>query len=113
MTQAISLRLLIVDSHGNIVHRLLWKAGQYVVEAEAIEAVLATDRTPRLQPVEPDAAQTGQDMLQGTPQQDSAAAYPQPARRAVYTADAILADLKRAYEPLQDAVIVAADGTVL
>ncbi len=113
MTQATSPRLLIVDSHGNIVHRLLWEAGQYVVEAEVIEAVPTSDRAPSLQPAEPGAAQTSQEMLPVTPQQDTAAAASQPVRRAVYTADAILAELKRAYEPLQDAVIVAADGTVL
>lgn len=113
MTQAISLRLLIVDPHGKIVHRLIWEAGQYVVEEEVIEAALLSDAALGLQPAESGADQTNQEMLPVTPEQDTAEAAPQPERREVYTADAILEELKRAYEPLQDAVIVAADGTVL
>lgn len=113
MTETISQRLLIVDPHGNIVRRLTWDGGQYVVEEEVIEATLASDDAIALQPAGPGAAEASQEMAQDTAELDTAAADPPPARRAVYTADAILAELKGAYEPLQDAIIIAADGTVL
>jgi predicted regulator of Ras-like GTPase activity (Roadblock/LC7/MglB family) len=115
--QTISPRLLIVDHDGKIVHRLMWDAGQYVFEEEVIEASLvsqdASQEVPAVAPAAV-AAQASRDTQQIIAVQDTPATVPsQDKLPEVPTADDILRQLKRLYEPLQDAVIVAADGAVL
>lgn len=127
--QTSSPRLLIVDHDGKILHHLMWDAGQYVVAEEVPEDSLDSRETPddfstgapipvadaaHASPAVPQVTVTPDPPVPDPLAQASpVTAPPPPPAPHLAAAEAILRELKRAYEPLQDAIIVTANGTVL